>query len=82
MYMLLSIIFIIIIFSVSKSFATKQAKEARKRFIYNKYGNAETAEKIINEKVWVGQTKEQLCDSWGKPLDIDESVLKTKTKEI
>ena len=58
------------------------AKKARKERIYQKYGHTEIAEKIINQMIWIGQTSEQLLDSLGNPIDIDENVLKTKRKEI
>ncbi len=55
--------------------------ETRKDHIYQKYGHTELAENIINKMFWVGQTSEQLLDSLGKPIEIDENVLKTKKKE-
>jgi hypothetical protein len=79
------IIFIIIAFYVYRSYAAERARkaadEARKERIYQKYGHTEIADRIINKTVWVGETSEQLADSLGQPLDIDEAVLKTKKKE-
>ena len=72
-------VLVIIVFFILNSFL---AKKARKERIYQKYGHTEIAEKIINQMFWVGQTSEQLLDSLGKPIDIDENVLKTKKKEI
>jgi len=46
-----------------------------------KYGDAEVVDKIIRRMFWQGQTSGQLLDSLGQPLDTDERVLKTKTKE-
>lgn len=57
------------------------ARKARRDGIYLKYGHNETAEKIIGKVIWVGETSEQLSDSLGQPVDIDENVLKTKRKE-
>ncbi|MDD5454901.1 MAG: DUF2845 domain-containing protein [Candidatus Ratteibacteria bacterium] len=56
-------------------------RKERKKRIYEKYGHTDIAEKIINGTVWVGETSEQLLDSIGQPVDIDERVLKTKKKE-
>ena len=56
--------------------------QRRKEEIYQKYGRTEIADKIINATIWVGETKEQLEDSLGKPIDVDEVVLKTKRKEV
>jgi hypothetical protein len=58
-----------------------QAKARRDR-IYVKYGRTEIAERIIGKTVWVGETEDQLRDSFGAPVDIDEKVLKTKRKQI
>lgn len=56
---------------------TKQRRDA----LLKKYGDAALVEKIMRRMFWQGQTQEQLLDSLGRPLDIDERVLKTKTKE-
>jgi uncharacterized membrane protein len=37
---------------------------------------------ILKHSYWQGQTEEQLIDSLGKPVLIDRSVLKTKTKDV
>lgn len=54
----------------------------RRQKIYRKYGRTDKAKKIIKKIVWVGQTTEELIDSLGQPVDIDQSVMKTKTKEV
>ncbi len=58
-----------------------QNKLKRDRLI-EKYGDAALVDKLMRRMFWQGQTEEQLRDSLGKPLDIDQKVLKTKTKEI
>lgn len=84
---------LVIFFFIFKAFLNKQARqlaeedrrakvEARKESIYQKYGHTENAERIINKIIWLGETSEQLSDSFGKPLDIDEQVFKTKKKEV
>lgn len=81
-----TVIIVIIGFWALNSYLCKRkrkiAENSRKERIYQKYGHTEIAEKIIQKTIWVGETSAQLLDSLGKPLDIDESVLKTKTKEI
>jgi hypothetical protein len=62
--------------------ADASAAKARRERVYKKYGPTEVAERIIKKTVWVGETAEQLRDSFGNPLDIDEKVLKTKRREI
>jgi membrane protein implicated in regulation of membrane protease activity len=59
----------------------KQALEARKIALLEKYKDEEIVANIIERRLWVGQTREQLVDSFGAPHDIDERVLKTKKKE-
>ena len=56
---------------------TKKRREA----LLKKYGDAEVVNRIMQKMFWQGQTQEQLLDSLGRPLDTDERVLKTKTKE-
>ncbi|HDI3149886.1 TPA: DUF2845 domain-containing protein [Vibrio cholerae] len=55
-------------------------KKKRQRLMA-KYGNAELVDRLMKKTIWEGQTEEQLIDSLGKPLDIDQKVLKTKVKE-
>tara|TARA_R110002072_G_scaffold929_1_gene7440 strand:+ start:3024 stop:3344 length:321 start_codon:yes stop_codon:yes gene_type:complete len=55
-------------------------KQKRERLM-NKYDNEILVEKLMNGEFWQGQTKSELIDSLGKPENINEQVLKTKTKE-
>ena len=57
-----------------------QKKKKRREALLLKYGDAELVERILARRIWQGQTGEQLLDSLGRPVDIDERVLKTKTK--
>ena len=57
------------------------SNHARKKYIYEKYPDKSVADAILKARFWQDQTKEQLIDSLGRPLDIDTKVLKTKTKE-
>jgi len=47
-----------------------------------KYQDEKLVEDLLDETFWQGQTAEQLRDSLGEPLDIDQRVLKTKVKEV
>ncbi|MFA5255198.1 MAG: DUF2845 domain-containing protein [Candidatus Omnitrophota bacterium] len=81
---IIAILIIIAIFtflSYKKKKVLLEKQKTRKEYIYNKYGHNETADRIINKTVWVGETADQLRDSLGNPIDIDENVLKTKRKE-
>ncbi len=42
----------------------------------------EFVSKIIGRILWQGQTDEQVIYIPGEPKDIDQKVLKTKTKEV
>ncbi|MBA6263909.1 DUF2845 domain-containing protein [Colwellia sp. Bg11-12] len=57
-----------------------QTKMRRNRLM-KKYNNANLVDKLMKKMFWQGQSEEQLIDSLGKPLDIDQKVLKTKVKE-
>jgi uncharacterized membrane protein len=50
--------------------------------LMEKYHDAELVDKLMQGLYWQGQTEEQLTDSLGTPSDVDQKVLKTKTKEI
>lgn len=84
----LVIIVIIVVFLIAKlsSEATERknreiTRKNREDAIYKKYG-ADIARRIVEKTIWVGETKEQLLDSLGSPVDTDEEVLKTKKKEV
>jgi hypothetical protein len=71
----LSIISLIILCTTIKT-------KGRRKKLMKKYNDAYLVDSIMQKKVWQGQTLDQLTDSLGIPADIDEKVLKTKTKEI
>jgi len=54
---------------------------ARTAWLVQKFG-VEPAERIMARKVWQGMTSEQLLESWGQPEDVDEKVMKSKTKQV
>ena len=54
----------------------------RRKHLVEKYGDPEIAHRMMKGIIWQGETREQLLESLGKPVDTDEKVLKTKTKEI
>jgi hypothetical protein len=84
-----AIVALIIVFAILAS--RKSDKErvdrenqhiSRANGIYEKYGRGEIAERILRGEVWIGQTSAQLIDSIGRPVDVDQKVLKTKKKEV
>lgn len=76
------IIFVIVSIIIIRAAIFVVTEKQRREKIYQKYGHTEIAEKILNKTIWVSETDEQLKDSLGKPIDIDETVLKTKRKEV
>lgn len=58
----------------------KELEKKRRDALILKYNSEEIADKIIAKQVWQGMNLEQLIDSWGTPLDTDDTVFKTKTK--
>ncbi len=54
----------------------------RKRYLTNKYNDSELVSRIITGSVWEGQTEDQLLDSLGRPVGVDEEILKTKSKYV
>lgn len=55
---------------------------ARRMRLTMKYRDEQLVQNLLDERFWQGQTAEQLRDSLGEPLDIDQKVLKTKVKEV
>ncbi len=54
----------------------------RRRHLIERYYDPSIADRIMKGMYWRGQTADQLRDAIGKPADIDQTVLKTKVKEI
>lgn len=63
-------------------FALITALLAKRMRLTLKYKDEDLVDELLNETFWQGQTAEQLRDSLGEPLDIDQKVLKTKVKEV
>ncbi len=63
----------------------KQAEQREKAWrdaLMLKYNDQQVVDSLIAKRLWIGQTSEQLQDSFGAPDDVDERVLKTKRKEV
>lgn len=56
--------------------------EQKRQDLIDKYNDTEIVERIMNHQFWQGQTSEQLLESLGNPVDVDQKVLKTKKKEV
>ncbi len=55
--------------------------KVRRSKLRSKYNDDILVEKLMQRTLWQGQTAEQVIDAIGEPKDIDERVLKTKTKQ-
>lgn len=56
----------------------KKKYAERQQHLLQKYQDPELVTLLLNGNIWVNQTSEQLIDSLGNPIDIDQKVLKTK----
>ena len=83
------VILAIVVLPICVSSAIKRKREreereriaARRRELMKKYGDEEIVELIMQQKIWQGQTLEQIQDSIGEPVEVDQKVYKTKTKQ-
>ena len=58
------------------------ATSRRRKWLLAKYADAMIVEAIMRRKIWQGQSSEQLVDSRGRPVDVDEKVMKTRKREV
>jgi hypothetical protein len=72
---------VLIAWGLISSHLSKRRREQRRAALLAKYNDPNLVDKIMGRTFWQGQTQEQLLDSLGQPVDIDQKVLKTKTKE-
>jgi hypothetical protein len=56
----------------------RHATKKRREYLFAKYANDVVVQAIMDRKIWQGMTAEQLVDSWGTPVAIDDKVYKTK----
>lgn len=59
----------------------KQLIKRRRESLLAKYQDDLIVDRIMAKKIWEGQTDEQLRDSLGLPVDIDQRVMKSKVRE-
>jgi hypothetical protein len=55
---------------------------ARRAALFQKYGDAQIVERIMSRAYWQGQSADQLRDSLGDPVDVDEKVMKTRSRQV
>ena len=59
----------------------RRAARQRRAVLAERFG-PQIADAIMRRQVWQGQTEEMLLESRGAPVDMDETVLKTKIKRV
>ncbi|MFK2918962.1 DUF2845 domain-containing protein [Dyella koreensis] len=57
-------------------------KQQRLAYLREKYQDEDIVQKVFAGEFWRGQTEEQLRDSLGAPVAIDNKLLKTMTREV
>jgi hypothetical protein len=56
----------------------RRAERDRDRFIREHFGESPYLSDILNRRIRVGMSEDELIASWGSPIEVDERVLKTK----
>jgi hypothetical protein len=58
--------------------------QRQKRILYllDKYGDEQIVNHILQQHFWQGQTAEQLRDSVGNPITVDNKAMATRKREI
>jgi hypothetical protein len=66
---------------LSVLFLWRVTRGRRRKFLMEKYGDAKVVEAILKRQIWQGMTRDQLCDSWGNPVEIGREIQKKAVKE-
>ena len=62
--------------------ARSLAKNSRYAKLMAKYGDEKLVHALVTQTIWQGMTTEQLKDSWGEPMAVEQKVMKTKVREV
>lgn len=81
-FIVLVVLFLMAQFDRERRKKREREMQRRHAYVQAKYRDPGIVNMIMNRMLWQGQTTEQLRDSLGNPEDVDEKVLKTKTKHI
>ncbi len=55
-------------------------KKARRGMLMRRYSDAQMVDTIMEGRIARGMTADMVVEVWGEPADLDETVMKTKTK--
>lgn len=78
----MSILVVIGLIVIGAIVIAQMMRAARRAELMKKYNDAALVDRLMRRMFWEGQTQEQLIDSIGRPVQIDQKVLKSKTREI
>lgn len=74
---------LLIIAAVVLAFVARAvAKNSRYARLLAKYGDEKVVDALLTQTIWQGMTAEQLRDSWGEPVAVEQKVMKTKVREV
>ena len=62
--------------------ARSLARNSRYARLMAKYGDDKLVQALLTQTIWQGMTTDQLRDSWGEPVAIEQRVMKTKVREV
>jgi len=75
-----------IVATASQSYFTAASVERKRLSRYEqlreKYGSASVAQRIVDREIWVGQSFEQVCESFGEPHAIDSTAGKGRPERV
>lgn len=72
------ILLAILLFAIYRIIKAKR----RENYLLEKYKDPDIVKKILVGACWQGQSAEQLKDSLGQPEDIDQKLMKTRSREV
>jgi hypothetical protein len=78
----LPLAFVVIFITCLVSWLKARQRQKLRDALMQKYRDYRIVDNIMNGCIWQGQTIPQLIDSIGRPVSVDQKVLKTKKKEI
>lgn len=76
-----TLVFLAVLFIAGFAFKAYMRKR-RLAALAAKHGDPDVALRILKRMFWAGQTAEQLRDALGRPVEVDQRLLKTKKREI
>lgn len=67
--------------SITNPIKNKLAASNHAAYLRSRYPE-QTVQRMLQERVWQGQTVQELADSLGAPAAVDRKMLATRTREI